>query len=64
MGIRLKIRLPAILKQIDIADFMAILGGVIIGYGIYLIYPPASHIFVGLFLIGWAILIGWSRSKK
>ena len=54
-----------LMKRLSLTDFMLLGGAGLLFYGIYAIYPPASYIFSGLFLIIWAVVIEYgSRGKE
>jgi hypothetical protein len=46
----------------DRNDVAVMVGGAMLGYGLWMIYPPAALIVVGLALITFGILGAWKKS--
>jgi len=46
------------LKNIDISDLLILIGLLIVGYGLYIIYSPLTILLVGIVLVVFGYFIG------
>ena len=52
-----------IIKRIESNDIFLIVGFLVMGYGLYLIWPPLTPLVMGFLLIIISIVGHWSKNK-
>ena len=46
-------------KLPDMKDLLILLGGLMVGNGLYMVYPPAAWIICGVFIV----YLGWPKGR-